>query len=469
MNTFEAIYERRATRNFEKGKEVPEETWGKIIDACRYALPSPTMDFPWRMLVVRDQDIKTMVANYAQEITKGAFGSSYELFRQHVWYQSDSTALRVAEYVTTGELWRYPEDAHVVVFPCLSRGDSGISHSVVLRWKEQTSPYLGFAAMNMWLVATALGIGAGYNAIPLSDGRRRDELQTVLGIPPSWEATGAFSFGIGSRTRLSGPSRGAFEALVFSEYWGNPWVRLAYRQGNYPPIPSPDKDLLAVVKNPRFVRNFRPGKIDEWMLEKVLTTAHWGPSPENFKQWRFIVIRERAGIDFIKHIVEEWKHAPWTYNSPEWLTSQLWYLKEEERLGKADDRREKLGEWYDNADTLVIPMTSTGWRDAEYTGRRGAWPHTAGHIATGCGIQNMILAATALDLGVHFDSNPIADVAAEELLREYFGIPSSWSPLGVMALGLPGEKMERPPVPPLEVVTFEETWGAPPRGKRYEL
>ena len=104
-DTFQCIYERRSTRTFIKGKKIPDDVLGKILDSARYAPTTPTGDYPWRLLVVRDQDTKLLIANCAQEITRVVFGGSYEMFSEHLWYMPRDTRLRVAEYTTSGELW----------------------------------------------------------------------------------------------------------------------------------------------------------------------------------------------------------------------------------------------------------------------------------------------------------------------------------------------------------------------------
>ena len=63
MNTWECLYERRAIREFIRGKEVPQDVVEKIMRSAWYSLPAPAiykpMYFPWRFIVnKKDQEMK---------------------------------------------------------------------------------------------------------------------------------------------------------------------------------------------------------------------------------------------------------------------------------------------------------------------------------------------------------------------------------------------------------------------------
>ncbi len=465
METFQAIYERRSTRTFERGKVIPQQLRHKILNAALWAMPAPTGEYPWRLLVVRDESTKKLVADCAQEVARTMFGGSYEVFSGHLWYMPQETQLRVAEYTTTGELWRYPEDCDMLVIPILCRTDWASGLGGLLRSPELLAPYLGFAAENMWLVASINGVGAAYNGMPLVDVRRREMASSLLGIPSSWEPTGGFAFGYSPGVRASGPSRAPLEAVAYSEYWGNPWTRKAFT-GSYERIETPKTDVLDTMENLRVVRSFNSGRVEEWVIERILDTAVWGPIPENFKDWRYIVIRDDNSKEFLYRLVSERKHTPFYFNDPEWQYARLWYVEEEKRLKKLEEIMERgIGEWYRQADTLIIPIGSHLWADSAHIANVIGCRAPMRRIANGCCAQNMMIAATALGLGVNFDPTPVHESRSEEVFREFFGIPYSWVPLGVLGLGYPGEKEEQHPKPPLSSLVYDDYWGNPYHAK----
>jgi nitroreductase len=208
MDTFEALYTRRSIREFARGKLIPAEIVERIIASAWYSLAMPGGQFPWKLLVVRDQTTKDMLADSAREVAMMMFGGSFELFGPgHLWYLPRDTQIAVAEYTMSGELWEYPRDTDVVFIPLFTKMAwvdtiPNITSTIDLHLQFQ-----GFATQNMWLVGHKYGIGAGYNGMPMLDVRRREAIVEHLGIPSSWEPGGAFCFGYAKSPRYFGPAR----------------------------------------------------------------------------------------------------------------------------------------------------------------------------------------------------------------------------------------------------------------------
>jgi nitroreductase len=463
MDTFEALYERRSIRDFDPSKKIPEDIVQKILMSAAYGITSPGGHPFWKIIVVRDREIKDMLAASAKEVAMLMFGASFELFGPgHLWYMPRDTQLAVAEYTTTGELWEYPRDADVNFVPVLSKGswmDTVTSFSDDFAMLAQ---FLGFAAQNMWLTGYKYGVGAGYNGMPLLDTRRREVISESLGLPLSWDLTGAFSFGYSKEPRFFGPARPPLEGVVFSEYWGNPYLRIGLRESAYERMKLPKTEIEDTIKNLNLVKSFGDEPIPQWMIEKILDTAIWGPVPENFKNWRYLLIKDRESKEFLQKLVSEKKSSPWFFNYPELQHSRFHHLPPDERLEQIEKTFDTgFGKWYTEADTLILCLsTMSSWRDQPYEGF-GAVPQPMLSISTGCCIQNMMLAATALGLGVNYDALPGGDQRTREMLLEYFGIPAvSWLPLGILGVGEAGEKVELPRLP-LETMVYDEYWGNP--------
>jgi len=370
----------------------------------------------------------------------------------------------VAEYTTTGELWEYPRDADVVFVPCLCRGGT---------WNDCTHPFtvlpdildqfVGYPTMNMWLMGHSFGVGVGYNGMPLLDVRRRETVSESLGIPMSWEPTGAFSFGYGKTKRYFGPTRPPLEGVVFSEYWGNRRLRMGLSESRYETPKLPETHLEETIKNINFVESFQDAPIPPWMTEQVIDTAIWGPIPENFKNWRFLIVRSKAAKEFLAGIVAEREHTPWFFNWAELQYARTSGIAEEDRLEKVEEVYNRgLGKWLTQADTLIIVLSCYDqWRDQPYPGS-GVGRMAMLSISTACCVQNMLIAATALGLGVNYDVLAAGDTRTREQLLEYFGIPAaSWVPLGILGLGMPEEKVKAWRKPPLETLFYDSYWGNP--------
>ena len=464
MDTFDAIYRRRAIRDFNPEEKIPEKDMELILDSARHALQTPDGVLPWRLIIVNDKESKELVSACAKEVAQTMFGASFETFGPgHLWYLPRDVQIRVAEYTATGELWQYPRDADVVIVPVLSTG--GWTDSVVPFTDdvELVSQYLGFASQNMWLVATSLGIGGGFNAMPFMDIRRRELEQELFGIPDSWQALGAFAFGYAKAPRYYGPTRPPLEGCTHLEYWGNPYIRKAFSNEGYEEITLPRTDLIGCIRNLNVVNSFKPGAVAWWKIEKIIDAAMWGPVPENFKQWRFLIIRDSESKALIQKMIDEKKCCPWSFNYPELQISRAYDAPESEKLEKVEEKFTKgYGDWIKGADTLIIVFSSfTNWRDQPYPAL-GANPNPNRNVSVGCCTQNMMIAATALGLGFNYDVTAVADRRTRQMLIEHFGVPGvSWLPQGILALGQPEEKAEAKKIPPLKNLIYDEVWGNP--------
>ncbi len=463
METFEAIYGRRSIRDFEPGVKIPDEVVQRILTSAAYGLRAPGNAPLWKMLVVRDEETRNLLADSAQEVAMTLFGASFEVFGPgHLWYLEPETRLRVAEYTATGELWTYPRTADICFVPCLSKGAWMDTVTAFTDDLPLIAQFLGFATQNMWLVGHKYGIGAAYNGMPMLDGRRREVAVDHLGIPYSWDPTGCFSFGTAKAPRFFGPARPSLEGVTFAEYWGAPYIRAGLCDSDYQAEESTDTEIEETLRNLNLVQSFGDRPVAPWMLEKILDTAIWGPVPENFKNWRFIVIKDAETKCFLRSLAAEKQATPWYFAWPEVQHSRVSHLPADEQMARMEQNYETgFGSWYTEVDTLVLVLsTFMAWRDQPYPSY-GATPMPMFHLSTGCCIQNMLLAATALGLGANYDVTAVGDPRTRELLTEYFGIPDiSWWPMGILGLGEAGKRQEFQRLP-LEGMIYEEYWNNP--------
>ncbi len=228
MSVIEAIYTRRSCRHFKKGEKIPEWKMEMILDAARYA-PSPeNMQF-WRFIRIRDEETKKWLADVAQEQAQLVFsGVPYELAADRLWYLPPEQRPAVVQNVADGSLFRYLEDASDIVLVCASEGGiDWLSPYPFTNFMQIVSASL--AAMLLWLMATALGVGVGWNNLPSIDQRREHTLKEKFGIPEGLNVITTLCFGVPRTDRILGPSRFPLEGIVFEEYWGNPYRRMALR------------------------------------------------------------------------------------------------------------------------------------------------------------------------------------------------------------------------------------------------
>jgi nitroreductase len=228
LQSLKLIRERRSIREF-TGEKIPDEHIETILEAARHA-PSPENMLMIRFVVIRDdQETKVFLADIAQEMAKQAFGGApFELTSGRLWYIADPYRASSYAKLRDGDLFRYPEKSDTVIIVCASE----MWHDAAYQYPNELfgSVVAGMAIMNMWLVATELGYGCGYEALVCSDPRHAELIRDRLGIPPIWVPLTAFCIGKKIKTRELGPSRPPLEGLMYQERWGYPYKRLAFRE-----------------------------------------------------------------------------------------------------------------------------------------------------------------------------------------------------------------------------------------------
>lgn len=228
LKALELIRSRRSIREF-TGERIPDEHIELILEAARHA-PSPENMLMIRLIVIRDdQDTKEFLADIAQEMAQTAFGGApFELTSGRNWFIADPYRAAVYARLRDGKLFRYPEKSDAVIIVCASEAwhDAGYIYPNELFG----SVVAGMAIMNMWLVATELGYGCGYEALVCSDPRHAQLVRDRLGIPPIWTPLTAFCIGVRESPRALGPSRTPLEGLMYEERWGKPFKRMAFKK-----------------------------------------------------------------------------------------------------------------------------------------------------------------------------------------------------------------------------------------------
>jgi nitroreductase len=233
MDVLEAIRIRRSIREF-TGESIPDELIELVLDAAKYA-PSPENMQMWRYVVVRkDQALKKFIADISQEMASRTFGSApYEATTGRLWWLADPGRAATYEVMKDGDLFRYPEKADTVIIGCASESyqDSGYVYPNELFG----SVVVGMGILQMWLAVTKLlseghKIACAYQAFPVSDPRHLELLCDKIGIPRNWRPIATFCIGVPEANRMLGPSRWPLEGVMFSERWGDPYTRIAFRK-----------------------------------------------------------------------------------------------------------------------------------------------------------------------------------------------------------------------------------------------
>lgn len=166
-------------------------------------------------------------------------------------------------------------------------------------------------------------------------------------------------------------------------------------------------ETICCIKTRRSVRNFKPDKIPDEILGKILESATWAPSSGNLQNWEFVIVKDSV-------------------------------LKESVSRNCRQDFIKKA--------PVVIVVCSNRKKIANY-GKRGE--EFFGVQNTAAAVQNILLSAHSLGIGTcwigAFDDSKLSEILA---------IPNHVQPVAVVPMGYPEGKPRQTQRMPAEDVTF---------------
>lgn len=169
-----------------------------------------------------------------------------------------------------------------------------------------------------------------------------------------------------------------------------------------------DKSALEVIKARTSIRSFTGEKLTEDQIHTLLDAAMAAPTDANIQPWRFIVITD----DEIKSgLYQGAKHK----HMVETAGAVIIVCGETTRMARPHNASE---------DAEPVPTPNKYWFED-----------------CSAATENLLLAATALDLGaVWLSCYPSERIV--DRIRAYLGIPENVTPLAIVPVGYPAEQPE---------------------------
>lgn len=216
---------------------------------------------------------------------------------------------------------------------------------------------------------------------------------------------------------------------------------------------------------------FQKRAIDANDLEKLIEAARWAPSPFNVQPWELVLIQEAEGKTALADLTE--RAVVTQFKDPKFLDDNSRWMRvtEEEWQSRGDgvllSEHVTLPKPLQNAPEKLLEALLKNAKSFTLLGHLGAGKMPAGEIATqvreapllmlvtmnckrfppgqgatrwmwlsmGMLIQNVLLAATALKIGVQFVSAPLESAADRERVRQLFNVPTSHEIITLLRMG----------------------------------
>ena len=227
----------------------------------------------------------------------------------------------------------------------------------------------------------------------------------------------------------------------------------------------------AIIQRRSHRGTFQDRVIETDDLEKLIAAAQWTPSPFNVQPWELVFIQEAEGKSALadlteRAVIEQFKDAKFLDDNSRWmrLTEQEWQeqgdgvllaehvtlpkplqdapetllqglLKNAKsftllgHLGAGKIPAKEIAQQVRKAPLLMLVTMNCKRYPPGEGGTRWMW------LSMGMLIQNILLAATALGIGVQFVSAPLERSGDREQVRQRFNIPIFHEVITLLRLG----------------------------------
>ena len=219
-------------------------------------------------------------------------------------------------------------------------------------------------------------------------------------------------------------------------------------------------DILDIINSRKSIRRFKPDPVPEGLILKILESARWAPTGENYQPWRFIVVRDQETKNKIGDLAKVGSGSRMT----------AWYClgHMQERFMKIEDEEKRaqvlrfmysgeVSEFAKVAPVVIAVMGSLqlGSVDVPYD--------------LSASIENMLLEAHSLGLGGCWVHGPVASSRDAAKFKKILNVPTemnAYKVIAYLAFGYALEQRRHPrPKLPLEELVYWEEFGKTTRPK----
>ena len=234
--------------------------------------------------------------------------------------------------------------------------------------------------------------------------------------------------------------------------------------------------MQAVLQRRTYRGHFAHKPVTRQHLDTIIEAARWAPSPFNIQPWDILIVTEQSSkeklADLVLHsMASQMGDARFLNEAGSWmnLTADEWkrrgegvmiedhidvpgFIKDKTKLrplmknaknlsflgklGLGKIGASKFVKLIAEAPLIMIILMNTS-KDCPGQ-NRATWRL----LSMGAIIENVLLAATSLNIGTHFINAPLETAEDREKLRNLFSIPKDYEPVCLLRAGYPIEPLK---------------------------
>src|SRR5262249_37594712 len=204
-------------------------------------------------------------------------------------------------------------------------------------------------------------------------------------------------------------------------------------------------DLFEIIKTTRSMRRLKPDPVPNELIRKILEAGVCAPSGGNMQRWRFLVVRDPK----VKETVGALYKRAWDEQ-----------VAPRDRAGGPGPGTSRGGFWGVLAAGGYLAGDIHGGPVWIVPCLEGGTPTRTSGSSIYPAVQNMLLAARALGLGVTLTT---LHLQFEKEAEDALGLPSNVHSYALLPIGYPMGRFGPVRRVPLADLVYEDRWGQPHR------